>query len=64
MSLTNRKYYTVYEGKKGVKYDNHYLIFGNNELTVQAKERKVFSNFGINNGCFDSKKEGVGVILG
>lgn len=51
-------------GKKAVRYDSHFLIFGNNEISIQGKDRKVFSNFGVNNASFDARQEGVGTILG
>lgn len=64
VSLTNRRCFELFPGKKAVKYDNQYLIFGNSEIRVGANEKKIFSNFGVGNAHFDSRKEGVNIILG
>jgi len=50
--------------KKAVRYDKQYLIFGNSEIRVCGSDKKLFSNFGINNCHFDSKRERVGSLLG
>lgn len=37
-------------------YDPYYLIFGNAEVRIRSGEKKVFCNFGINNGYFNSER--------
>jgi hypothetical protein len=34
-------------------YDPYYVIFGNAEMRIRTGEKKVFSNFGIQNSYFD-----------
>ena len=44
-------------------YDTYYTIFGNAEIRVKAGEKKVFSNFGINNAFFNCKGKKVESFL-
>ena len=64
VSVTNNTSYTLIEKKPGGKdpnairrmtYDNYFALFGNAEIRVKAGEKKVFSNFGINNAYFNSR---------
>ena len=49
---------------KAIVYDDFYLIFGNSELRLKSLEKKIFSNFGINNGYYNNRGEKVNVLLG
>lgn len=51
------------EGKKPVYSDEFFLIFGNSELRLRRGEWKVYSNFGIANGSYESEKGTVNDIL-
>lgn len=64
ISLTNRRFYQLHANKKSLKYDKLYLIFGNSEIRVSGGEKKVFSNFGINNSHFDAMGDRVDALLG
>lgn len=79
LSLNNQKYYRLNNfannPKKskndtkpiyGMIYDRFFLIFGNAELRVKPgeKDRKVFSNFGINNAYFNSEGDNVSRLFG
>jgi hypothetical protein len=55
MPLWNQKNYYVHKGSKGITYDDYYLIFGNSEVRIKSMETKVFSNFGLRSGYFDSR---------
>ena len=64
MSITNQKVFPVIEGKLAMIYDHHHLIFGNSEIKIRSGESKLLSNFGINNGFFNSKGGCVDDLLG
>jgi hypothetical protein len=56
LSLTNRKYFTLLEhNRRAITYDEYYIIFGNSEIRLKSLENRVFSNFGISNGYYNSK---------
>ena len=70
MSLDNDESYTLHRTKanekvvfRGMMYDEFYVIFGNAEIRIKIGENKVFSNFGINNGFFDTKGKKRGALL-
>lgn len=50
--------------KKSIVYDEYYIIFGNSELRIKSQENKIFSNFGISNGFYNSNGFKVDVLLG
>lgn len=67
-SLTNKQCFTLntlkHNPKKdkkdtrnmyGMVYDKYFLIFGNSEIRIKSGEKKIFSNFGINNAYFFSR---------
>lgn len=56
--------YNLIPGAKGVTFDEYYMIFGNSELRIKTLETKMFSNFGIRNGYFDSKGDKIQDFLG
>lgn len=64
ISLTNRKVFNVQKGKKPITYDNFYFIIGNSEIRLKHGETKVFCNFGINNGYYNSKGGTVDDLIG
>lgn len=65
ISLTNRRAFEPLKANiKAITYDEFYLIFGNAELRVKTSDKKVFSNFGVNNGFYDSKGQTVDLLLG
>jgi hypothetical protein len=37
---------------------------GNSEIRLKSQNKKVYSNFGVSNGYFDSKGEKVDILLG
>lgn len=45
-------------------YDNYFFILGNAEIRIRHGEKKMFSNFGVQNGYFMSKGETVNGLLG
>jgi hypothetical protein len=56
ISLTSQKYFTTTErNKKATVYDEYYIIFGNSEIRLKSQEKKVFSNFGLNNSYYKHK---------
>ena len=76
-SLTNLKVYALNNLKNnpkkdkkdtkpicGMVYDDFFLIFGNSEIRIKSGEKKIFSNFGINNAYFFSKGDNVNVLFG
>lgn len=63
LSLSNQKYFVI-KDKRAITYDDFFMIFGNSELRLKTQEFKLFSNFGIPSGYFDSKGEKVHAILG
>ena len=70
VSLDNDESYTLHRTKanekvvfRGMMYDEFYVIFGNAEIRIKIGENKVFSNFGINNGFFDTKGKKRGALL-
>lgn len=44
-------------------YDKFFLVFGNSEIRLKQSERVVFSNFGIVNSYFFTRKENVDSFL-
>ena len=64
LSLWNQETFEVIQGRKAVTYDDFFMIFGNSELRIKSQDVKVFSNFGINNGHFDSRGHKVEAFLG
>jgi hypothetical protein len=64
MSLTKEKTFFCQEGKRAITYDDYYIIFGNSELRIKSLENKMFSNFGISNGFYNSNNFKVDVLLG
>lgn len=65
ISLTNRKAFsTLVKNEKAIVYDEFFIIFGNSELRIKGNEKKVFSNFGVNNAFYDAKGEKVDILLG
>jgi len=38
-----------------MQYDKYYMLFGNAELRVREGEKKVFSNFGVNNAFYNNR---------
>lgn len=72
VSVTNDQSYTLNEEKtrnkdasnfRGMTYDTYYAIYGNAEMRVKTGERKVFSNFGINNAFFNGRGHKVDKFL-
>lgn len=68
LSLTNYKYFPINTLKNnpkkdkkdmkpmlGMVYDKYFLIYGNSEIRIKSGEKKLFSNFGINNSYFFSR---------
>ena len=45
-------------------YDRYFLIYGNSEIRIKSGEKKLFSNFGINNSYFWSQGENVNMLFG
>lgn len=65
ISITNQKvFYLVEQNRRGIIYDDYYIIFGNSELRLRSQENRVFSNFGISNGYFANRGEKVSILLG
>ena len=48
----------------GMVYDRYFLIYGNSEIRIKSGEKKLFSNFGINNSYFWSQGENVNMLFG
>ena len=71
VSVTNDSSYTLFDKKpgakdtvmKGMTYDNYYTLFGNAEIRIKTGEKKVFSNFGINNAYFNNRGDGINKFL-
>ncbi len=64
-SLTNRRAFEPAKpNARVVAYDDFFIIFGNSELRLKTQDNKVFSNFGVNNGYFNSRGEKVDCLLG
>jgi hypothetical protein len=69
ISLTNDQSYSLAESKtegktnRGMLYDKNYCIYGNAEIRIKFGEKKIFSNFGISNGYFDSRKKKINDLL-
>jgi hypothetical protein len=72
ISLTNSKTYCLNNLKNnpkkdikdkraihGMVYDKYYLIIGNSEIRLRQGEKKIYSNFGVQNGFFLSNGDGV-----
>ncbi len=72
VSLTNYKYYALNNRQNnpkkdirdnkimhGMIFDTFFLIFGNSEIRIRQGERKIYSNFGLNNSYFMSKGDKV-----
>lgn len=56
ISLTNEKYFTLVKpNTRAITYDDFYIIFGNSELRLKCLENRLFSNFGISNGYYNSR---------
>jgi hypothetical protein len=64
MSISQQKVFPVLEGKRPITYDSFYLIIGNSEIRLKQGEQKVFCNFGINNGHYNSKGSSVDDLIG
>jgi hypothetical protein len=64
ISLDNKKVYAVKSlTSEGMIYDYDYLIFGNDEVKIKAKEDKITSTFGNGKGYFDTKMDTVNALL-
>ena len=55
MALWSQQMYDITSGARSITYDDYYIIFGNSELRIKSLETKVFSNFGVRNGYFESR---------
>lgn len=64
LSLTEKRAFKAIPNKRSVTYDAFFLIFGNSELRLRQGELSLFSNFGINNGYYNSEGEKHMVLLG
>ena len=65
MSLENRKVYLPVErNRRSIVYDDYFVIWGNSEIRVKTQEKKVFSNFGLNNSYYKNNGEKVDMFLG
>ena len=62
MALGTGQVWSVQQGKRPTTYDDYYIIFGNSDLRLRALEKKVFSNFGLSNSCYE--KGSVEELLG
>ena len=49
----------MHKNSKALTYDEYYIIYGNSEIRIKSLETKVFSNFGVKNGFYDSRGHGV-----
>lgn len=58
--------YDILEGKKTIKYEKDYIIFGNSEIRIEIgdKTKKLVSNFGIERSFFNTNKKKVNEFLG
>lgn len=45
-------------------YDDYFLVIGNSEIRIRAHEKKIYSNFGANNGIFNTGGKKVKDFLG
>ena len=65
MSLNNRKVYAPLErNKRSIVYDEYFVIWGNSEIRIKSQEKKVFSNFGLNNSYYKNNGDKVNMLLG
>ena len=65
LSLTNQKVFYLFDAdKKPISYDEYYLIFGNSQIRLRSQQKKIFSNFGVNNSSFNNKGLTVDILLG
>ena len=65
MALTIKEVFTLLEAnKRAISYDDFFIIFGNSEVRLKTGEKKMFSNFGINNGYFNTRGIPVSALLG
>ena len=62
--LWNEKIYRVNKNFRAITYDEYYIIYGNSEVRIKSLETKVFCNFGLKNGFYESKGDGVNEFLG
>jgi len=45
-------------------YDDFFFIYGNSEMRIRMGDNKLFSNFGMNGGSFESRGDSVGSYIG
>jgi len=62
VSVTNNESYTLHKKKpndkmiyRGMTYDQYYIIYGNAEIRIKTGQNTVFSNFGVNNGFYNTR---------
>ena len=48
----------------GMIYDKFFLIYGNAEIRIKYGEKKVYSNFGINNSYFFNRGDKFDILFG
>lgn len=65
ISLTSRRvYYPLVKNKRAVAYDDYFIIFGNSEVRLKSQDKKIFSNFGVNNGYYQNNGDKIDIIFG
>jgi hypothetical protein len=64
-SVSNQQAFELVQaGQRATVYDDFYLMFGNSEIRLKSMEAKVFCNFGISKGYYNSRGQSVEVLLG
>jgi len=64
-NATNKNCFTLKTNNlRSITYDEFYIIFGNSEIRIKNLDDLLFSNFGISNGHYHPKGNGVSVLLG
>lgn len=64
VSMTNSTVYRCQQGRRSLTYDDFFLIYGNSEMRIRMGESKLFSNFGMNGGSFESRGDSVSSYIG
>jgi len=64
VSMTNSTVYRCQQGRRSMTYDDFFLIYGNSEMRIRMGDNKLFSNFGLNGGYFESRGDNVDIYIG
>ena len=64
LSLTYKRTFPIFVGKRSVTHDDYFLIVGNSEIRLRHGDNKFFTNFGVANSYYESYGEKYTILSG